>query len=45
MMPRLRPGQPAPDLTLSRLDGSPVALSSFWGSRHHLLLIFLRHLG
>lgn len=44
-MPRLiRLGQPAPDLTLTLLDGPAVPLSSFWGDGRSLLLIFLRHL-
>ncbi|MEZ4541483.1 hypothetical protein [Promineifilum sp.] len=43
-MPLLRPGQPAPDLVLDRLDGDPIPLSAYWGNGRRLLLIFLRHL-
>ena len=43
-MPHLQPGQPAPTVTLTTLDGRPVSLSDYWGSGRHLLLIFLRHL-
>lgn len=43
-MPLLRPGQPAPDLVLDRLDGDPIPLSTYWGNGRRLLLIFLRHL-
>lgn len=43
-MPKLRPGQPAPDVTLSLLDGRSVRLSSYWGNGRATLLIFLRHL-
>lgn len=43
-MPRLRPGQPAPDVALSHLDGRPAPLSAYWGGGRQLLLIFLRHL-
>lgn len=43
-MPKLRPGQPAPDTTLSLLDGRSVPLSSYWGNGRVTLLIFLRHL-
>lgn len=34
----------APNLTLAQLDGTPISLNTYWGSDHHLLLIFLRHL-
>jgi peroxiredoxin len=43
-MPHLRPGQPAPDVTLSLLGGPTVSLSSYWGNGRATLLIFLRHL-
>lgn len=43
-MTRLRPGQPAPDVMLSLLDGRSAALSEYWGNGRSLLLIFLRHL-
>lgn len=43
-MPRLRPGQLAPDVTLSLLDGRSAPLSAYWGDGHNLWLIFLRHL-
>jgi|CXWK01.1.fsa_nt_gi hypothetical protein len=43
-MSLLRPGQPAADLVLERLEGAPVPLSTYWGSDRRLLLIFLRHL-
>jgi peroxiredoxin len=38
----LRTGDPTPDLTFLRPEGSAVALSAFRG--RPLLLIFLRHL-
>ena len=43
-MIRLQPGQAAPDLMLSLLDGRSVALSEYWGNGRSFLLIFLRHL-
>lgn len=43
-MPQLRPGQPAPDVTLFTLDDDAVYLSTYWGDDHYLWLIFLRHL-
>lgn len=43
-MPRLRPGQPAPDVPLSLLNGCSIHLSTFWGDGRSTLLIFLRHL-
>lgn len=43
-MSSLRPGQPAPDVTLQLLDGRSVSLSAYWGNGRGLLLIFLRHL-
>ena len=43
-MPKLRPGQPAPDVILKTLDGTAVPLSSLWGNGRTALLIFLRHL-
>ena len=43
-MARLRPGQPAPDLTVFTLDGDPMSLASTWGGGRDALLIFLRHL-
>jgi peroxiredoxin len=43
-MPKLRPGQPAPDVTLKTLDGRFLPLSSLWGNGRPALLIFLRHL-
>ena len=43
-MPRLRPGQPAPNITLSLLDGHPAPLAAYWSNNRSLLLIFLRHL-
>lgn len=43
-MPHLRPGQPAPNVTLSTLDDRAVPLSTYWGDGHYLWLIFLRHL-
>jgi len=39
----LRVGQPAPDLRLPGLDGSPIALSDYRG--RPVVLVFLRHLG
>lgn len=43
-MARLRPGQPAPDLTIYTLEGESVSLGSTWGNGRDALLIFLRHL-
>lgn len=43
-MPQLRPGQPAPDVTLSTLDDHMISLSAYWGDDYYLWLIFLRHL-
>ena len=43
-MPQLRPGQPAPDVTLSTLGDRTVPLATYWGDGHYLWLIFLRHL-
>ena len=43
-MPKLRPGQPAPDVILKTLEGMAVPLSSLWGNGRTALLIFLRHL-
>ena len=43
-MPKLRPGQQAPNLTLKTLDGTAVHFSSLWGNGRTALLIFLRHL-
>lgn len=43
-MPKLRPGQRAPNITLKTLDGTAVPLSSLWGNGRSALLIFLRHL-
>lgn len=43
-MPQLRPGQPAPDITLSTLDDHMISLSAYWGDDYYLWLIFLRHL-
>ena len=43
-MPKLHPGEPAPDVMVSTLDGRSVPLSSYWGNGRSLLLIFLRHL-
>ena len=38
----LQSGDPVPDLTVLRPDGTPVSLSAFAGKP--LLLVFLRHL-
>ena len=43
-MPRLRPGQPAPDAVVTHPDGRSTSLSTYWGNGRQLLLIFLRHL-
>ena len=42
-MPKIKPGDLAPDFTLTTLEGQPVALSDYRGQP--LLLVFLRHLG
>ena len=36
----LRAGDAAPDLELTRYDGTPVRLSSFWGDGKPLFLVF-----
>ncbi len=41
----MRIGDAAPDLTLTTLDGQPVALSTTWQGGRAALLVFLRHLG
>ena len=38
-------GQPAPNVTLTTLDGQPVPLAQAWRAGRPALLIFLRHLG
>lgn len=43
-MPKLRPGQMAPDVVVNTLDGRSLPLSTFWGNGRAALLIFLRHL-
>lgn len=43
-MPKLRVGQPAPDVIVKTLDRTAVRLSSLWGNGRTALLIFLRHL-
>ncbi len=43
-MPHLHTGQPAPDVTLSLLNGRSIHLSTFWEDGRSTLLIFLRHL-
>jgi peroxiredoxin len=40
----LRPGDPAPDLSVTDQSGEQLALSSLWQGRP-LLLAFLRHYG
>lgn len=40
----LRPGDPAPDLTLPDADGHLVQLSSLWHAAP-LALVFIRHFG
>lgn len=40
----LRPGDPAPDLSLPDADGRPVQLSSLWRAAP-LALVFIRHFG
>ena len=42
-MVTLRTGQPAPDFTLTTLEGQTVSLSDLRGQP--VLLVFLRHLG
>ena len=37
---RLRVGDPAPDLELTRYDGTPVRLASLWGEGKPLFLVF-----
>jgi peroxiredoxin len=40
----LRPGDPAPDLTVTDATGEQLALSSLWQDQP-LVLAFLRHYG
>jgi peroxiredoxin len=40
----LRPGDPAPDVTIAGSDGTQFQLSTLWQERP-LLLAFLRHYG
>ncbi|MBE2234722.1 MAG: redoxin domain-containing protein [Anaerolinea sp.] len=42
-MPKIKPGDLAPDLTLTTLEGQSVALRDYRG--RPVLLVFLRHLG
>ena len=42
-MPKIMPGDLAPDFTLTTPEGQPVALRDYRGQP--VLLVFLRHLG
>lgn len=42
---QLAVGQPAPNATLTTLDGGAIELASLWREGRHVLLLFLRHLG
>jgi peroxiredoxin len=37
-------GQPAPDITLTQLDGRSQPMSAYWQENRAVLFIFLRHL-
>ena len=41
----LKSGDPAPEFSLPTVDGQPVSLSDALRQGHHVLLVFLRHLG
>lgn len=41
----IEPGYRAPEFTLRSADGDRVALADSLRAGHHVLLIFLRHLG
>ncbi len=41
---RLRPGDPAPEVTIEDAAGEPLALSALWRERP-ALVVFLRHYG
>ena len=41
----LQVGEPAPNTTLTTLDGQPTQLAQAWQAGQPALLIFLRHLG
>lgn len=44
IVPNVRVGQPAPNVTLQNLDDEPVQLAEMWGNGRHALIIYLRHL-
>ena len=41
----LKPGDKAPDLRLETFEGQGVDLADIRRNGHHVLLVFLRHLG
>ena len=41
----LKSGDPAPDFSLSAMDGQPVSLNNVLYEGRNVLLVFLRHLG
>lgn len=44
-MSSLKAGQPAPDFTLSTVEGTPLSLADLRKPGDNVLLVFLRHLG
>lgn len=44
-MSALKVGQPAPEFTLPTVDGQTISLAELRQAGHHVLLVFLRHLG
>ena len=41
----LKPGDVAPNFTLSTVDGQPISLTDAIQGGRNVLLVFLRHLG
>ena len=41
----LKPGDKAPNPGLKTLAGQDVWLADTWSDGHHILIVFLRHLG
>lgn len=42
--PHLKPGDPAPDITVSDIHGAPAQLAAYW-TNGPTLVTFLRHFG
>lgn len=41
----IKPGQKAPSLSLTTIDGQEIALAEMWREGRAMVLVFLRHLG